>query len=492
MWRISHFCSWIAAAALIATHAAGQTEFDGSDPESIAKYLESLKPMSEDQVKKMVDGIASDDFATRQRAVNELAAVADQIRKPLEKIRDETEDPEIRKGLARVLSRPAKPVRSAGVYNVSRAVFGYGHRGLGAELAGAVAIATDRANVESVIAAARVSADEGDREGLVPLLVDTNNATRETAARALSGLGGDATLKSLQPLLADTSPMVRLAAVEAFAAAGDPACLTPLAELAAGNDFYVRWRASEMLRQITGGEIKTDPMAVPAPVELGKWKDVKGWKAPTAPAPIALLGGDRKISEWKEAPKILYDEVKIRHLPDGIIRSSGTGRCAWGSPIRFSNYRVRFDWRFLVANKHNNAGFSIGKFPEGLPKRFGGWESKHSLEVEIRPDATGNLYQKGFPLLKGGKPPTTENIDKLLPSNEDPNGWNSMLVEERDGRLRVYVNGLLQNDVTGISDELSSFGIRSEEFLIDFRNFTIEPLPGSVIAAEVTEEAPEK
>ena len=92
------------------------------------------------------------------------------------------------------------------------------------------------------------------------------------------------------------------------------------------------------------------------------------------------------------------------------------------------------------------------------------------LSDELLAEHYSHIADKPFP---GGI------ANRFNPQNEDAHGWNTLEIEERDGRLRVFVNGLLQNEATGVSPEPTTFGLRSEGHPIDFRNLTLEPLPGA-------------
>ena len=58
------------------------------------------------------------------------------------------------------------------------------------------------------------------------------------------------------------------------------------------------------------------------------------------------------------------------------------------------------------------------------------------------------------------------------------------MIEERDGQMRVWLNGFLVNKANGLKRGLTTIGLGSEGYAIDYRNVTLEPLPGAQIGEE--------
>jgi hypothetical protein len=64
---------------------------------------------------------------------------------------------------------------------------------------------------------------------------------------------------------------------------------------------------------------------------------------------------------------------------------------------------------------------------------------------------------------------------KMQPSNEKPLGeWNSMQIISMNNTLRVFVNGNMQNRVTGLTVGKGFIGFQNEGKPLEFRNLNIE------------------
>ena len=468
--------------ALLAIAVSAGLALAASDPdfsrEVAEKRLRALAPPDEEKVLELVGALSAEDFATRQNARRELVEIAPLMGSYLEDLRDATDDPELRQGIARVLSSRAKQKVELG--RLATWVFEYGYRGLAGELVAALASASTATDSELAIVAARFSAEEAERDELVQLLGNVIPAVRAGAARVLQGLGGDVRAE-LRPLLEDAEPFVRFAAAEAFVTESDPACLPVLAGLATVDDFYLRWRASEMLRSITAGEIDIDPVRPPKQLELGRWFDARGWAVPGAPSPLELLPAGDDLSSWEYSPQNRFDQPGIE-TGDGFLRLAGGSKGVWAYPMRFQNYRLRLEWRFVEGQwQRSDSGISLGKFAGPTPRHAVGWEKDGALEVQIRPGHTGVFYPHDTQMAIDREPFDEFRAPKLAPDNETIGGWNRLEIVERDGTIQVFVNGLLQNEATRCSTKLTSLALRCEGYPIDFRNMNLEPLPGARI-----------
>jgi HEAT repeat protein len=101
----------------------------------------------------------------------------------------------------------------------------------------------------------------GDTDGLIRLLSHPDPGVQEQAARALAGLGREAT-RALLGELGHPDPEVRLGIVEALGDIGDPSAVEPLVGLLSGEkSSEIRWAVTLALGN-TG-----DPSAVPPLVQ---------------------------------------------------------------------------------------------------------------------------------------------------------------------------------------------------------------------------------
>ena len=479
----------IAAIGCAALPLAGASGFDPDNPESIGTFLRSIAPASEAETLALIEALKSDDFVTRQTAAIELGKIAATMRSFLKEQLAKTRDPEVRRGLTRALasrigSSPSAPLRAA-----VTAIASKGHRGLAAELVGAIPAADDPTTADDLVAAACLSFEEGDRDELIQRLGKGSTPRQQAAAIRVLNAQGDDLRRWLPPLLAAGSEPVRLAAAESLAATTDPRCIPVLADLAGSQDFHTRWRAIGLLRQIVPAAAALDPLQINQK-GLAELRPTPGWQAPRQPAPILLLRDGKELVGWHRARDHHLDDFRPS-LREGFVRFNSTASCVWSPPLRFQNYRLRLEWRF-PGETFSDSGIMLGKFGNNpLPQQFGGWDHDGRIEIQLRPDhGSGTFLVQKAPLNIRGAAFNGKVSPPFHPANEKP-GWNQMELVERDGTLRVFINGILQNEASGYNRGLTSLGLRSEGYPIDFRNVSLEPLPGASLAAHA-EAGPEE
>ena len=459
-----------------------------ADLKAVQKELWMLAPASDEKLQQVAKELGADEFTTRQNARQRLLHAPKSWAPLLKELHGMVDDPEVRESLAHVLEN-MKPENRTTSAQLARSTLMYGHRGLGADFLAALPAALNRRSAEYAIAAARLSVTDDEKAEVIKSLSSDNALVREGAVRVVAALIIDPR-DTLKDCLDDADGLVRLATAEIFAARADPTCLGVLAGMLGSEDFYLRWRAAGMLRSMTGGAIDTDPMKAVdvAGLNLDKWRKpsaLTAWQA-NQPLPlISLFQENEDLSSWTLARGALADVPELNRR-DGHLTSRGTGQAVWASPWRFQNYRVRLEWRFGWRDREMNSGFSLGKFDTPSPEHFEDWMRNGALEIEIKEGTTGAMYRSGTTMLVKGKKPG-HDIKTHHRHNERGTDWNTLEVEELDGTLRIWVNGLLQNEATELSDTMTTFGLRSDRSSIDWRNLMLEPLPGARIAPPLEE-----
>ena len=62
-----------------------------------------------------------------------------------------------------------------------------------------------------------------------------------------------------------------------------------------------------------------------------------------------------------------------------------------------------------------------------------------------------------------------------MPSNEKPLGeWNTMQIICKKNTLKVYINGIIQNQISGLTAEKGFIGFQNEGVPLEFRNLSIK------------------
>ncbi len=131
----------------------------------------------------------------------------------------------------------------------------------------------------------------------------------------------------------------------------------------------------------------------------------------------------------------------------------------------FKNYIMDVEWRWTEVLANSGVLIHIQK-PDAV------WPICY--QVQQKADAAGDIICMNGLWAKECTDTVTTTIPKLKKSNERPLGeWNSMKVISKNGTLKVYINGELQNKITGLTVGKGYIGFQGESKPIEFRNLSI-------------------
>ena len=156
--------------------------------------------------------------------------------------------------------------------------------------------------------------------------------------------------------------------------------------------------------------------------------------------------------------------IHCKGMPNGYIMSRG-----W-----FSDYKLHLEWRWV--EEPGNSGVLLHKTgPDKLWPR--------SIECQLQVDNAGDFWLiDGTGLtangeVLGGEPGKFINVKKKRPSKEKrPGKWNRYDIYCKDGTVKCYVNGLLQNEGADATDVSGRICLQSEGAPIEFRKIYADPL----------------
>lgn len=183
--------------------------------------------------------------------------------------------------------------------------------------------------------------------------------------------------------------------------------------------------------------------------------------------PVALFNG-KDLTGWtlhlQDSSKNAAEEFVVR---DGVISLSGS----FGyirTAIPYANYKLSAEWRW--PDSATNSGIFVNIAEDGI------WPSCY--ECQLWTGRAGDVINSGGAMSDEYRNDSTLMIvPKMHPSNEKPQGeWNSAEIVSSDSTLAVYINGELQNKLSGLSNRQGYIGLQSEGGPIQFRNVTISPL----------------
>ena len=158
------------------------------------------------------------------------------------------------------------------------------------------------------------------------------------------------------------------------------------------------------------------------------------------------------------------DVVHCTGTPNGYMQTTG-----W-----YSDYMLHLEWRWT--GQAGNSGVLL--HTTGPDKVW-----PKSVECQLQSGDAGDFWLIDGPGLKangnfaGGIQGKSVNVKKKHPSNEKPAGqWNTYDIYCQGDTIKCYVNGLLQNEGTDLTDTSGRIALQSEGVSVQFRNIYIQPL----------------
>jgi hypothetical protein len=208
------------------------------------------------------------------------------------------------------------------------------------------------------------------------------------------------------------------------------------------------------------------------------------------PTAKASLFNGRDLSGWtadvpeKDTNPSAPDSFIVRN---GMLVSLGTPGGHLLTDKSYRNYRLEVEYRFPA--KPGNCGVLVhASRLRALYKMF-----PQSIEVQMMHENAGDFWciqenievpdmEKRRPREPGqkwgGSEGDARRILNLTDGSEKPPGqWNTMIIEARDRRIKVWVNGDVVNDGFNCTADRGRIALQAEGSEVEFRRVDIGPLP---------------
>jgi len=152
-------------------------------------------------------------------------------------------------------------------------------------------------------------------------------------------------------------------------------------------------------------------------------------------------------------------------MNDGLLQITGVSTGYLRTKKTYTNYELNVEWRWT--KKLGNSGVLVH-----VQQKDSIWPVCY--QVQQKADAAGDIICMNGLWAKECTDSVKFTVKKLLPSNEKPLGeWNSMRIICKATTLKVYVNGILQSNLTGLTAKKGFIGFQNEGTPLEFRKLMI-------------------
>ena len=188
--------------------------------------------------------------------------------------------------------------------------------------------------------------------------------------------------------------------------------------------------------------------------ELFNGKDLSNWRF--------VVDGDKASAE------------SVYSVQDGVILIHGNPFGYMYTANTYKNYTLELEWSWIGKGTNSGIFLTIAEVKPGNPFPNG-------IECQLQAGNAGDFVLLGGSDLDEYVAPASGRpnfpvIRKREVSNEKPVGeWNKAKIDVIDGKITVYINGVLQNQGTNKVKE-GHIGLQSEGGPIQFRNLKLTNL----------------
>lgn len=152
-------------------------------------------------------------------------------------------------------------------------------------------------------------------------------------------------------------------------------------------------------------------------------------------------------------------------MENGILQITGVSNGYLRTKKTYLNYEVNLEWRWTKVL--GNSGVLVHIQPKDTV-----WPACY--QVQLKADAAGDIICMNGLWAKECTDSVKFTVKKLQISNEKSLGeWNSMKIICKDKSLKVFVNGTLQNNISGLTANKGYIGFQNEGKPVEFRNLAI-------------------
>ncbi|HET7732424.1 MAG TPA: DUF1080 domain-containing protein [Paludibacter sp.] len=153
-------------------------------------------------------------------------------------------------------------------------------------------------------------------------------------------------------------------------------------------------------------------------------------------------------------------------MKDGVLSVTGESSGYLRTKKSYKNFMLSLEWRWTKVLANSGVLVHIQQKDTVWPVCY---------QVQQKADAAGDIICMNGLWAKECTDSIKFTVKKMQPSNERPLGeWNSMKIVSKNKTLKVWVNGVLQNNITGLTASKGFIGFQNEGKPIEFRNLFLK------------------
>ena len=160
------------------------------------------------------------------------------------------------------------------------------------------------------------------------------------------------------------------------------------------------------------------------------------------------------------------DPMTVWSVSEGVIHCTGEPYGYMRTEADYADYQLHVEWRW-PGEAGNSGVFLHMSEPDTVWPR--------SIECQLKAGKAGDFVT--FQGVRFKELVEGRVLKKKAESSEkSPGQWNSYDITCRGNTIRVFVNGVLQNEATETTVSSGKICLQSEGKPIEFRNIYVEPL----------------